>query len=114
MLKDLIMTLMSLSQNQQEIKPNKQVLGGIMKGVYSQKPGSNPHQIELNNMQWTKLQQYDEFIYSRISHFSRLATNENHLFMEEAKLPDFSQLEWALVNPKEEFKSFVNVIVTQD
>ncbi|MBW0566575.1 hypothetical protein O181_106290, partial [Austropuccinia psidii MF-1] len=30
-LKDLIITLMSLSQNCQEIKTNKQVLGGIMK-----------------------------------------------------------------------------------
>ncbi|MBW0529601.1 hypothetical protein O181_069316 [Austropuccinia psidii MF-1] len=32
-LKDLIMTLMSLSKNKQEIKINKQVLGGIMKGI---------------------------------------------------------------------------------
>ncbi|MBW0489362.1 hypothetical protein O181_029077 [Austropuccinia psidii MF-1] len=33
LLQDLIMTLMSLSQNQQEIKTNKQLLGGIMKGI---------------------------------------------------------------------------------
>ncbi|MBW0475084.1 hypothetical protein O181_014799 [Austropuccinia psidii MF-1] len=82
-LKDLIITLLSLSQNHQEIKTNKQLLGGIMKGigfcpgsdagksagVYSRKAGLSPHQIELDNMQWTKLQKYDEFIYSRISHF---------------------------------------------
>ncbi|MBW0507693.1 hypothetical protein O181_047408 [Austropuccinia psidii MF-1] len=86
-LKDLIITLMSLSQNRQEIKTNKQLLGGIMKGigfrpgsdsgksagVYSRKAGLSPHQIELDNMQWTKLQKYDKFIYSRISHFSQLA-----------------------------------------
>ncbi|MBW0554666.1 hypothetical protein O181_094381, partial [Austropuccinia psidii MF-1] len=61
---------MSLSQNHQEIKTNKQLLGGIMKGVgfcpgsyagksagfYSRKAGLSPHQIELDNMQWTKLQ----------------------------------------------------------
>ncbi|MBW0549935.1 hypothetical protein O181_089650 [Austropuccinia psidii MF-1] len=34
--------------------------------------------------------------------------------MEAAKLPNFSQLEWSSANPKEEFKSFTNVIVTQD
>ncbi|MBW0590635.1 hypothetical protein O181_130350 [Austropuccinia psidii MF-1] len=33
MLQKLIMTLMSLSQNQQEIKTNKQLLGGIIKGI---------------------------------------------------------------------------------
>ncbi|MBW0574929.1 hypothetical protein O181_114644 [Austropuccinia psidii MF-1] len=32
-LQNLIVTLMSLSQNQQEIKTNKQLLGGIMKGI---------------------------------------------------------------------------------
>ncbi|MBW0524299.1 hypothetical protein O181_064014 [Austropuccinia psidii MF-1] len=32
-LKDIIMTLMSLSQNHKEIKTNKQELGGIMKGI---------------------------------------------------------------------------------
>ncbi|MBW0556579.1 hypothetical protein O181_096294 [Austropuccinia psidii MF-1] len=65
-----------------EIKMNKQLLGGIMKGigfcpgsdagkstgVYSRKAGLSPHQIELDNTQWTKLQKYDKFIYSRISH----------------------------------------------
>ncbi|MBW0560362.1 hypothetical protein O181_100077 [Austropuccinia psidii MF-1] len=75
--KRLIMKLMSLSQNQQEIKPNKQVLDGIMKGVYSRNPGLTPYQIEIDNILWTKLQQYDRFIYSRISHFSKLAANEN-------------------------------------
>ncbi|MBW0539088.1 hypothetical protein O181_078803, partial [Austropuccinia psidii MF-1] len=69
--------------------------------VYSQKAGSSPHEIELDNMQWTKLQKYDEFIYSRISHFSQLATQENHSLMEAAKLPNFSQLEWTSANPKE-------------
>ncbi|MBW0587046.1 hypothetical protein O181_126761 [Austropuccinia psidii MF-1] len=34
--------------------------------------------------------------------------------MEAAKLPNFSQLEWTSANLKEEFKSFTNVIVTQD
>ncbi|MBW0486919.1 hypothetical protein O181_026634 [Austropuccinia psidii MF-1] len=34
--------------------------------------------------------------------------------MEAAKLPNFSQLEWTSANPKEELKSFFNVIVTQD
>ncbi|MBW0499792.1 hypothetical protein O181_039507 [Austropuccinia psidii MF-1] len=34
--------------------------------------------------------------------------------MAEAKLPNFSQLEWTSANTKEEFKSFTNVIVTQD
>ncbi|MBW0536040.1 hypothetical protein O181_075755 [Austropuccinia psidii MF-1] len=34
--------------------------------------------------------------------------------MEEAKLPNFIQLEWTSANTKEEFKSFTNVIVTQD
>ncbi|MBW0501121.1 hypothetical protein O181_040836 [Austropuccinia psidii MF-1] len=32
-LQNLIMILISLSQNQQEIKTNKQLLGGIMKGI---------------------------------------------------------------------------------
>ncbi|MBW0548479.1 hypothetical protein O181_088194 [Austropuccinia psidii MF-1] len=39
-LKDLIMKLMSLSQNCQEIKTNKQVLGGIIKGI-GFRPGSD-------------------------------------------------------------------------
>ncbi|MBW0497286.1 hypothetical protein O181_037001, partial [Austropuccinia psidii MF-1] len=39
--------------------------------VYSRKAGLSPHQIELDNMQWTKLQKYYKFIYSRISHFSQ-------------------------------------------
>ncbi|MBW0477473.1 hypothetical protein O181_017188 [Austropuccinia psidii MF-1] len=122
------MKLMSLSQNQQEIKTNKKLLVGIMKGigfcpgsdlgksagVYSRKPGLTPHQIELDNMQWTKLQRYDKFIYSRISHFSRVAANENQSLMEAAKLPNFSKLEWTSANQKEELKSFTNVIVTQD
>ncbi|MBW0586179.1 hypothetical protein O181_125894 [Austropuccinia psidii MF-1] len=109
------MTLSSLSQNQQEIKTNKQLQGGIMKGigfcsgsdsgksagVYSIKPGLNPHQIETDNNQWTKLHQYDEFVYSIISHFSKLAENENQSLMGEAKLPNFSQLEWTSFNPKE-------------
>ncbi|MBW0548831.1 hypothetical protein O181_088546 [Austropuccinia psidii MF-1] len=126
--KDLIITLMSLSQNRQEIKTNKQLLGGIMKGigfctgsdagkftvVYSRKAGLSPHQIALDNTQWNKLQKYDEFIYSRISHFSQLAAQENQSLMEAAKLPKFSQLTWTSANPKEEFKSFSNVIVTQD
>ncbi|MBW0466044.1 hypothetical protein O181_005759 [Austropuccinia psidii MF-1] len=34
--------------------------------------------------------------------------------MEAAKLPNFSQLGWTSANPKEEFKSFINVIVTLD
>ncbi|MBW0580681.1 hypothetical protein O181_120396 [Austropuccinia psidii MF-1] len=34
--------------------------------------------------------------------------------MEAAKLPNFCQLEWTSANPKEEYKSFTNVIVTQD
>ncbi|MBW0507828.1 hypothetical protein O181_047543 [Austropuccinia psidii MF-1] len=38
-LKDLIMTLMSLSQNSHKIKTNKQLLGGIMK-VFGFCPGS--------------------------------------------------------------------------
>ncbi|MBW0579237.1 hypothetical protein O181_118952 [Austropuccinia psidii MF-1] len=112
------MTLMSLSQNQQEIENKNQLLGGIMKGigfcsgsdsgksagVYSRKPGLTPHQIETDNNQWTKLHQYDKFVYSRISHFSKLAANENQSLMEAAKLPNFSQLEWTSANPKEEFK----------
>ncbi|MBW0511891.1 hypothetical protein O181_051606 [Austropuccinia psidii MF-1] len=91
MLRNLIMTLISLFQNQQEIQTNKQVLGIIVKGigfcpssdsgksagVYSRKPSSTPHQIETDNNKWTKLHQYDEFVYSRISHFSKLAANEN-------------------------------------
>ncbi|MBW0559958.1 hypothetical protein O181_099673 [Austropuccinia psidii MF-1] len=92
MLQNLIVTLMSLSQNRQEIKTNKQLLGAIMKGtgfcsgsdsgksagVYSRKPGLTPHKIETDNIQWTKLQQYDKFVYLRISHFSKLEANENH------------------------------------
>ncbi|MBW0497250.1 hypothetical protein O181_036965 [Austropuccinia psidii MF-1] len=119
---------MSVSQNPQEIKTNKQLLGGIMKGigfrpgsdagkstgVYSRKAGLSPHQIELDNMQWTKLQKYERFICSTISHFSQLATQENQSLMEAAKLPSFSQLEWISAHPKDEFKSFSNVIVTQD
>ncbi|MBW0531482.1 hypothetical protein O181_071197 [Austropuccinia psidii MF-1] len=119
---------MSLSQNQQEIKTNKQVLGGIMKGigfhpgsdagksagVYSRKAGLSPLQIEMDNMQWAKLQKYDEFIYSRISHFSKLAANENQSLMEAAKLPNFSQLKWTSATPKDTLKSFSNVMVTQD
>ncbi|MBW0569492.1 hypothetical protein O181_109207 [Austropuccinia psidii MF-1] len=122
------MTLISLSQNQQEIETNKQLQGGIMKGfgfcsgsdsgksagIYSRKAGSTPHQIETDNNQSIKLHQYDEFVYSRISNFSKLAANENQSLMEEAKLPNFSQLEWTSANPKEEFKSLTNVIVTQD
>ncbi|MBW0552401.1 hypothetical protein O181_092116 [Austropuccinia psidii MF-1] len=34
--------------------------------------------------------------------------------MEEAKLPNFSHLEWTSANSKEEFKSFTNFVVTQD
>ncbi|MBW0589758.1 hypothetical protein O181_129473, partial [Austropuccinia psidii MF-1] len=111
MLQNLIMTLMSLSQNQQEIKTNKQLLGGIMKGIgfcsgsdSGKSAGLTPHQIETYNNQWTKLQQYDKFVYSRISHFSKLEANENQSLMEAAKLPNFSQLEWTSPNPKEEFK----------
>ncbi|MBW0593492.1 hypothetical protein O181_133207 [Austropuccinia psidii MF-1] len=33
MIQNLIMTLMSLSQNQQEIKTNKQLQGGILEGI---------------------------------------------------------------------------------
>ncbi|MBW0559832.1 hypothetical protein O181_099547 [Austropuccinia psidii MF-1] len=127
-LQNLIMTLISLSKNQQEIKTKKQLQGGIMKviglcsgsdsgkyaGVYSRKPGLTPNKIGTDNNQWTKLHQYDEFVYSRISHFLKLAANENQSLMEEAKLPNFSQLEWTSANPKEELKSFTNVIVTQD
>ncbi|MBW0548314.1 hypothetical protein O181_088029 [Austropuccinia psidii MF-1] len=119
---------MSLSQNRQDIKTNKPVLGGIMKGigfcpgsdagksegVYSRKAGVSPLQIEMDNMQWTKLQKYDEFIYSRISHFSKLAANENQSLMGAAKLPNFIQLKWTSATPKDKFKSFSNVIVTQD
>ena len=65
-------------------------------------------------MQLTKLQKYDKFIYSRISHLSHLATQENHSLMEAAKLPNLSQLEWISANPKDEFKTFSNVIVSQD
>ncbi|MBW0574336.1 hypothetical protein O181_114051 [Austropuccinia psidii MF-1] len=108
------MTLMSLSQNGQEIKTNKQLLGGIMKGFYSRKPGLTAHQIETDNNKWTKLQQFDEFVYSRISHFSKLEANENKSLMEAAKLLNFSQPEWTSANLKEEFKSFTNVIVTKD
>ncbi|MBW0541328.1 hypothetical protein O181_081043 [Austropuccinia psidii MF-1] len=122
------MKLISLPQNQQEIKTNKKLLGGIMKGigfcpgpdsgksagVYSSKAGLTPHQIGTDNNQWTKLHQYDKFVYSRISHFSKLAANENQSLMEAAKLPNFIQLEWIPANQKEEFKSFTNVIVTQD
>ncbi|MBW0547454.1 hypothetical protein O181_087169 [Austropuccinia psidii MF-1] len=39
-LQNLIMTLMSLSQNRQEIETNKQLLGGIMKGI-GFRPGSD-------------------------------------------------------------------------
>ncbi|MBW0569390.1 hypothetical protein O181_109105 [Austropuccinia psidii MF-1] len=115
------MTLMSLSQNQQEIKTNKQLQGGIIKGIgfhsgsdSGKSADLTPHQIETYNNKWTKLHKYDEFVYSRISHFSKLAANENKSLMEAAKLPNFSQLEWTSSNPKEEFKSFTNVIVTQD
>ncbi|MBW0555379.1 hypothetical protein O181_095094 [Austropuccinia psidii MF-1] len=124
-LKSLFMTLISLSQNQQEIETNKQVLGGIMKGIgfcpgsdsgksAGVKPGLTLHQIETDNNHWNKLQQYDQFVYSRISHFSELAENEKQSLMEAAKLPTFSQLECNSSNPKKEFKSFTNVIVTQD
>ncbi|MBW0588030.1 hypothetical protein O181_127745 [Austropuccinia psidii MF-1] len=82
--------------------------------VYSRKPGLTPHQIGMDNNQWTKLQQFDKFVYSRISHFSKLAANENQSLMEAAKLPNFSQLEWTSANLKEESKSLTNVIVTQD
>ncbi|MBW0548480.1 hypothetical protein O181_088195 [Austropuccinia psidii MF-1] len=34
--------------------------------------------------------------------------------MEAAKLPNLIQLKWNSANPKEEFRSFTNVIVTQD
>ncbi|MBW0577571.1 hypothetical protein O181_117286 [Austropuccinia psidii MF-1] len=90
------------------------VLTGKSAGVCSRKPGLTPHQIETDNNQWTNLHKYDEFVYSRISHFSKLAANENQSLMEAAKLPNFSQLKWSSENPKEEFKSFTNVIVTQD
>ncbi|MBW0567215.1 hypothetical protein O181_106930 [Austropuccinia psidii MF-1] len=87
---------------------------GRSAGVYSRQPGLNLHQIETDNNQWTKLHQYDEFVYSRISHFSKLAANENQSLMEAAKLPNLSKLGWTSANSKEEFKSFTNVIVTQD
>ncbi|MBW0578925.1 hypothetical protein O181_118640 [Austropuccinia psidii MF-1] len=87
---------------------------GKSAGVYYRKPGLTPHQIETENNQWTDLHKYDKFVYSRISHFPKLASNENQSLMEAAKLPNFSQLKWSSENPKEEFKSFANVIVTQD
>ncbi|MBW0556612.1 hypothetical protein O181_096327 [Austropuccinia psidii MF-1] len=64
-------------------------------------------------MQWTKPQQYDSLIYSRISNLTELAEKENKSLMEEAKLPNFSKLKWTPSNPKEQFKSFTNVIFTQ-
>ncbi|MBW0550757.1 hypothetical protein O181_090472 [Austropuccinia psidii MF-1] len=73
---------------------------GKSAGVCARKAGLSPLQIELDNMQWTKIQKYDKFIYSRISHFSKLATQENQSLMEEAKLPNFSQLELTFSNPK--------------
>ncbi|MBW0463718.1 hypothetical protein O181_003433 [Austropuccinia psidii MF-1] len=87
---------------------------GKYAGVYSQRPGLTPLQIELDNKQWTKLQQYDKFICSIITHFSKLASNKSQSLMEAAKLPNFSQLQWTSAHQKEEFKSFSNVIVTQD
>ncbi|MBW0559948.1 hypothetical protein O181_099663 [Austropuccinia psidii MF-1] len=87
---------------------------GKSPGVYSRKPGLTPHQSSTDNDQWTKLHQYDKFIYSIISHFSRLAENENQSLMEAAKLPNLSHLEWTSANLKQEFKSFTNVIVNQD
>ncbi|MBW0589557.1 hypothetical protein O181_129272 [Austropuccinia psidii MF-1] len=65
-------------------------------------------------MQWTKLQQFDKLIDSRISHFSKVAENENHSLMEAAKSQSFSKLKLTSSNQKQEFKSFTNVIVTQD
>ncbi|MBW0540407.1 hypothetical protein O181_080122 [Austropuccinia psidii MF-1] len=126
--KDFIKTFMSLSQNCQEIKINKQVLGRIMKGIgfcrcsdsgnsagfYSQKPGLTPHQIETDNKKWSKIQQYVELIYSRISHFSKSAANLNQSLIEAAKLPNSSQLKWTVATLKEEFQSFTNVIVAKD
>ncbi|MBW0559967.1 hypothetical protein O181_099682 [Austropuccinia psidii MF-1] len=86
-LKDLIITWMSLSQNRHEIKTNKHLLGGIMKGI-GFCPGSDAGKSA--------------------------AAQENHSLMEAAKLPNFSQLESTSANPKQESKSFSNVIVTKD
>ncbi|MBW0545957.1 hypothetical protein O181_085672 [Austropuccinia psidii MF-1] len=86
-LKDLIITLISLSQNHQEIKTTKQLLGGIMKCI-GFRPGSDAGKSA--------------------------AAQENQSSIEAAQLPNFSQLEWISANPKDEFKSFSNVIVTQD
>ncbi|MBW0511773.1 hypothetical protein O181_051488 [Austropuccinia psidii MF-1] len=108
------MKLISLSQNQQEIKTNKQLLGGIMKGIRIGFCTGSDSGKSADNNQWTNLHQYDKFVYSRISHFSKLAENENQSFMEAAKLPNFSQLKGSSENPNKEFKSFTNVIVTQD
>ncbi|MBW0562692.1 hypothetical protein O181_102407 [Austropuccinia psidii MF-1] len=105
-LKDLFITLMSLSQTKQEIKTNKHVLGEIMKGIgfchvsdsensagiYSQKHGFTPQVIKADNKQWTKPQQYDELIHSIISYFSKLAANKNQSLIEAAILPHFTQL----------------------
>ncbi|MBW0552788.1 hypothetical protein O181_092503 [Austropuccinia psidii MF-1] len=93
-LKDLIITLMSLSQNSQEIKTNKQLLGGIMKGI-GFRPGFDAGK--------------SAGVYSR-----KAAAQENQSLMEAAKLSNFSQLKWTSTNPKEAFKSFSNLIVTQD
>ena len=82
-------------------------------GVYSRKPGLTPHQIETYNNQWTKLHQYDEFVYSRISHFQKLAANENKSLMKAAKLPNFSQLKCTSSNIKQDFKSFTNLFAIQ-
>ncbi|MBW0483893.1 hypothetical protein O181_023608 [Austropuccinia psidii MF-1] len=87
---------------------------GKSAGVHSRKPNLTRLKTELDNMKSTKLHQYDEFIYSRISHFSKLAANENHSLMEEAKLPNLSQLDRTSSNPKEELKSSSNFIVTQN
>ncbi|MBW0577102.1 hypothetical protein O181_116817 [Austropuccinia psidii MF-1] len=86
MLQNLIMKLISLSQNQHEIKTNKQLLGDIMKGI-GFCSGSDSGESEAN---------------------------ENKSLMEADKLPDLIQLEWTSANLKEELKSFTNVIVTQD
>ncbi|MBW0574540.1 hypothetical protein O181_114255 [Austropuccinia psidii MF-1] len=113
-LQNLIMTLMSLSQNRQEIKTNKKLQGGIMKGVYSREPGLTPHQIEMNNNQWTKFSNFTNLFTQEYPIFQNQKLMKNQSLMEAVKLPNFSQLEWTSANLKEEFKSLTNVIVSQD
>ncbi|MBW0561827.1 hypothetical protein O181_101542 [Austropuccinia psidii MF-1] len=96
----LIITLNKLANNRQNITTNSDMLDGIMKGigfcqgsdsgrssgVYARKVGLTQKTIDEDNEQWSTLQEFDDFIHSRIQGFSNNALKDNQEIMHAANL----------------------------